>query len=251
MNFTQTKVVVFDLDDTLTESKQEIDMAMSLLFIELLKIKKVAIISGGGFEQLKKQVVDKLDCDQKIFKNLYIFPTSGAMMYSFDEKWSKVYENPFNEEEKTKIKDSFDKMYAEIDFLPKDIYGERLEDRNTQFTFSALGQQAPIDLKKEWDKNMEKRKMIKACLDKYLPEFEVKIGGSTSIDINKKSIDKGYAINKIEELLNFKKEELLFIGDAIFEGGNDYSIVRTEIPYIKVKDHNETKEIIKNIINIK
>ncbi len=249
MNFTKYKIIVFDLDDTLAISKQFLDENMSSLLSELLKIKKVAIISGAGFNQINDQVISKLHFDENIFKNLYLFPTSGGMMYSFNKDWTKVYENILNDEEKMKIKQAFENMYQEIDFLPKITYGEALEDRNTQYTFSALGQKAPIDLKKEWDSDMVKRIKIKECLDKYLPEFEVKIGGTTSIDINKKSIDKGYAIGRIEELLNLKKEEILFIGDAIFQGGNDYSVVKTSVSYIKVDNLDHTKDIIKNIIN--
>nr|MCU0680628.1 HAD-IIB family hydrolase [Planctomycetota bacterium] len=113
----------------------------------------------------------------------------------------------------------------------------------------ALGQDAPVSLKKDWDADATKRIELKKHLDKYLPEFTVEIGGSTSIDITQKNIDKAYAIEKICEYLNIKADEILFIGDAIFEGGNDYSIIKTPVPYIDVDDYNETKDIIRKIIN--
>ena len=94
-------------------------------------------------------------------------------------------------------------------------------------------------------------KILKQHLDKYLSEFAVEIGGSTSLDITQKSIDKAYAIEKICEYLNLKIEDILFIGDAIFEGGNDYSVVRTGVDNINVGNHNETKIIIRDIINSK
>ncbi|MFZ2205163.1 MAG: HAD-IIB family hydrolase [Minisyncoccia bacterium] len=249
MDFRNKKVIVFDLDGTLAESKQGLDQEMIDLLNELLGIKKVAIITGGGFPQLQKQVISHLTSDIEKLKNLYIFPTKGAMMYSFDGKdWNKIYEHQLAEQDKGKILDAFNQMYKEVDFLPKETFGQTLEDRGTQFTFSALGQEAPVELKKVWDIDVSKRKEIKKVLDKYLPDFSVEIGGMTSVDVTEKMIDKGFALEKICEYLNIKIDEVLFIGDAIFEGGNDYSVIKTRVPNINVYNVDETKNIIKEIM---
>jgi HAD superfamily hydrolase (TIGR01484 family) len=250
MNYKKKKIIVFDLDGTLAESKQSLDEETSDLLYQLLAIKKVAIITGGGFPQLQKQVIDKITFDSNRFKNLYIFPTKGAMMYNFDGKdWQKIYEKLLTKEDKEKIKSAFDKVYKEVDFLPEKYFGNILEDRDSEFTFSALGQDAPVELKKHWDPDASKRKELKNHLDKYLSGFSVEIGGSTSIDITQKSINKAYAIEKICEYLDIKIDEVLFIGDAIFEGGNDYSVIKTSVENIDVDNYNETKDIIKDIIN--
>ena len=65
------------------------------------------------------------------------------------------------------------------------VWGEVIEDRGSQITFSALGQQAPLDEKKQWDPDFTKRKRMKAMLDKLIPEFSVRLGGSTSVDVTK------------------------------------------------------------------
>ena len=250
MDFKNKKIIVFDLDGTLAESKQGLDEEMSNLLSQLLHIKKVAIITGGGFPQLQKQVIGNIIFDAEKFKNLYIFPTKGAMMYSFDgREWVKKYEKTLTEENKKNIREAFDKVYKEVDFLPKEHFGEVLEDRGSQITFSALGQDAPFELKKHWDEDASKRIELKKHLDKYLPEFAVEIGGSTSIDITQKNIDKAYAIEKICEYLDIKGNEILFIGDAIFKGGNDYSVIKTSVSLIDVDNYNETKDIIRKIIN--
>jgi len=250
MDFTTKKIIVFDLDGTLAESKQSLDPEMSDLLGKLLSVKLVAIITGGGFPQLQEQVVSELNIDNEKLKKLHLFPTKGAMMYNFDGyKWNLIYEKPLTQEDKDKITTAFNKVYTEIDLLPKEHYGDLLEDRGSQFTFSAIGQKAPVEIKRYWDENATKRLEIKKHLDQYLPEFAVEIGGSTSIDITQKSVDKAYAIEKICEYYNLSKEEILFIGDAIFEGGNDYSIVKTSVSYINVSNYNETKDIIRKIIN--
>lgn len=250
MDYKKKKIIVFDLDGTLAESKQSLDVEMSSLLDKLLGTKKVAIITGGGFPQLKKQVIEKLSSATDRFTNLYLFPTKGAVMYDFNgTNWQKIYEKPLTDEDKKKIIDAFDKIYGEVDFLPKEHYGKILEDRNSEFTFSALGQDAPVELKKYWDMDNSKRLELKRILDKYLPEFAVEVGGSTSIDITQKSIDKAYAIEKISEYLNINKDDILFIGDTIFEGGNDYSVIKTAVENIDVNDYNETKNIIRDIID--
>jgi hypothetical protein len=112
-----------------------------------------------------------------------------------------------------------------------------------------LGQDAPVELKRVWDPDASKRKILKEHLDKYLPDFAVEIGGTTSLDITQKNIDKAYAIEQICIYLNMKIDDILFIGDAIFEGGNDYSVIKTKVDNIDVDNYNETKKIIRDIID--
>ena len=135
------------------------------------------------------------------------------------------------------------------DLLPKETYGEVLEDRTTQMTFSALGQKAPIDKKEAWDPDMKKRIAIRNILEPMLPEFSVRIGGATSIDITRKGIDKAYAIGKIRTYLKLSLGDLGFVGDAIFPGGNDYAAVQAGVDSVKVANVEETKNIIKYLLN--
>jgi hypothetical protein len=69
------------------------------------------------------------------------------------------------------------------------VWGEPIEDRGSQITFSALGQQAPLEEKKRWDPDFTKRKKIKAVLENLIPEFSVHLGGTTSVDVTKPGID--------------------------------------------------------------
>lgn len=244
------KIVVFDLDGTLAESRSSLDSEMAILFCELLSRKKVAIISGGGFPQFEKQVLNLLSHKNCNFDNLYIFPTKGGSMFQHKNgEWEKIYEEKLSDEEKKKIKDAFEKVLKVAYFIPTESYGEKLEDRDSQFTFSALGHDAPFDLKQKWDPDASKRMMLKKALDQYLGDFDVGIGGSTSIDVTKKNIDKAYAINKIMEYLNIKKEEIVFVGDSLFPGGNDYPVIKTGVLTIPVKSVSETKNIVRSFLS--
>src|SRR5690606_27985880 len=103
---------------------------------------------------------------------------------------------------------------ADLDI--KKIWGDQIEDRGSQITFSALGQDAPFEEKKGWDDDFAKRKKIVEHLKKPLKEFSIVMGGTTSIDITKPGIDKAYGIQKLKEVLGFDILEILFIGDALF-----------------------------------
>jgi phosphomannomutase len=245
------KVIVFDLDGTLTESKKSLDSETADLLSQLLYVTKVGIVSGGGFKQLKTQVIDELVFNTEKFKNFFIFPTKGAQMYTFTgTDWAQKYKRDLSFDAKEKIRAAFEQIYTsnQFAFLPKEHFGDVLEDRDSQFTFSALGQDAPVELKKVWDPDAAKRQELRRLLKVYLPEFEVEIGGATSIDITEKGIDKAFALEQLCTLEHFTIAEILYIGDALFVGGNDYAVVKTGVDTIAVKDYNETKEIIKKII---
>jgi hypothetical protein len=241
------KLVVFDLDGTLAESKAALDPEMSGLLHDLLGIVKVAVISGGDWPQFEKQVVSKLPHDQRL-ANLSLLPTCGTKFYQYSGDWKKLYEEDFTADERQKIISSLEKAIAVEGFEAEKLWGEQIEDRGSQITFSALGQQAPLEEKDKWDPDYTKRKRIKAILDTFIPEFSVRIGGSTSIDVTKPGIDKAYGIGKLRELLHVSLKEMIYIGDALFVGGNDYPAERAGVDSIPVKGADETKRVIQAII---
>jgi HAD superfamily hydrolase (TIGR01484 family) len=241
------KLIVFDLDGTLAESKSALDPEMSGLLHDLLGIVKVAVISGGDWPQFEKQVVSKLPHDKRLL-NLSILATCGTKFYQYSGAWKKLYEEDFTPEEREKIPGSLKKAIGIADFKIEKLWGKQIEDRGSQITFSALGQQAPLEEKEKWDPDYAKRKRIKAILDTSIPEFSVRIGGSTSIDITKPGIDKAYGIGKLRDLLHVSLQEMIYIGDALFVGGNDYPAERAGVDSIPVKGPDETKRVIQAII---
>lgn len=241
------KLIIFDLDGTLAKSKAPIDEEMADLLKNLLDVNHVSIISGGDWPQFQKQVLDNLP-KEALLNKLKILPTSGTKFYEYKKDWEELYEENFKEEEKKKILDSLEKAIKEADLDIKKTWGEQIEDRGSQITFSALGQEAPLKEKKGWDPDFEKRKKIVKRLEKPLKEFSIGMGGTTSIDIVKPGIDKAYGIHKLEKILKYSISEMLFIGDALFKGGNDYPARRTGVDCIQVRDAEETKRIIETII---
>lgn len=242
------RLLVFDLDGTLAESKCPISSEMDKTLSDALNHFSIAIISGGAYPQFEKQFLGNLHLTQEKLQKLFLFPTCATSFYKFNRVWEKIYSEELTKEEREKIIDSFHKMFKDVDYTPFTGHGEVIEDRLTQITFSALGQQAPVALKKDWDPAHTKRLAMIEILKKYIPEFEIRTGGSTSIDVTKKGIDKAYGIYQIEKLLSFKLEEMLFIGDALFEGGNDFPVRKTGVDCVQVANPKETLSMIKTLI---
>jgi phosphomannomutase len=241
------KLIVFDLDGTIAESKSSLDDEMSALLRDLLGIVKVAIISGGNWPQFEKQLVSTFPRDANL-KNLSLLPTCGTKFYKYNSTWEKLYSEDFTDGEKGKIISSLQKAIGLSDFNAANVSGELIEDRGSQITFSALGQQAPLEEKKKWDPDFAKRRQMKVFLDQSIPEFSVRLGGTTSVDVTKKGIDKAYGIKKLRDILGVGINEMIFIGDALFPGGNDYPAKEAGVVSIQVRDPNETKRVIEAII---
>jgi phosphomannomutase len=241
------KLIVFDLDGTLAESKSALDTEMAALLHDLLGIVKVAVISGGDWPQFEKQLLFNLPRDDRLL-NLSLLPTSGTKFFKYSGDWKKLYSEDLTTDEKEKIISSLRKAVGEAGFQAEKVWGEVIEDRGTQITFSALGQQAPLEEKDKWDPDFAKRKKIKAVLDSLIPEFSVRMGGATSIDVTKPGIDKAYGIRKLRDLLGISVAEMIFIGDALFVGGNDYPAEEAGVVSIPVRGPNETKPVTEAII---
>ena len=241
------KLIVFDLDGTLAVSKAALDAEMAGLLGRLLSVVKVAVISGGGWPQFEAQVLEKMANDPHL-GNLSLLPTCGTKFYQYDTDWKLLYAENFTAAEKHKIISSLQQVTDHAGHRPKETWGEIIEDRDSQITFSALGQQAPIEAKEKWDPDFAKRQRMKAVLDQMIPEFSVRLGGTTSIDITKPGIDKAYGIRKLRDTLGIAIPEMIFIGDALFPGGNDYPAKEAGVLCIQVRDVEETKRVTEAIL---
>jgi phosphomannomutase len=241
------RLIVFDLDGTLAESKSTIDAEMAKLLTDLLRVAKVAIISGGDLPQFQSQLLAHLPQENEI-ENLSLLPTCGTKFFQYKDGWHKLYSEDLTAEQRARIISALEKAVAASGFQAPKTWGEMIEDRGSQITYSALGQQAPLEEKKTWDPDFEKRKKIKALLDTSLADFSVRLGGSTSIDVTLPGIDKAYGIRKLRDILGIAIDEMLYVGDALFPGGNDYPAREAGALCIEVRDPHETKRVIEAAI---
>jgi phosphomannomutase len=241
-------LVAFDLDGTLAESKQALKDTMGEALADLLDVAHVAVISGGDWPQFKKQIVDQLP-ERANLSKLWLMPTTGTKLYTFTTgDWQPVYAELFRDDEKKTILEAFDASLEATGFKPEKTWGKRIEDRGSQITFSALGQEAPVAEKEHWDPDFAKRKVIQADLRTRLPDLSINMGGATSIDITQKGVDKAYGLKRLRAASNIPLEQMMFIGDAIFPGGNDYPAKQLGLKTVRVKDPNGTLAAIAGIV---
>jgi HAD superfamily hydrolase (TIGR01484 family) len=241
-------LIAFDLDGTLALSKQPLDDEMAALLAGLTRVAKVAIISGGDWPQFEKQVVSRMPADADL-ANFIIQPTTGTKLYRFEGgEWVRVYADLFSAEESARIRESLQKAVEQAGYAHEQTWGEQIEDRGSQITFSALGQQAPLEAKDKWDPDHARRKQIQALLQPMLPGLSINIGGSTSIDITREGIDKAYGLKRLSETVGVALDDILFLGDAIFPGGNDYPAKTLGLDTVRVRDVAETKAVVSGLI---
>lgn len=254
------KVIAFDLDGTLAESKSPLEDRMGELLRQLLTKFHVCVISGGKLGQFEKQLLSNLKADPMQLEQLHLMPTCGTQYYTYsiaDEKWDQVYAENFTDAEKKKIRESLEKGVKALGYEEPKVYGDTIEDRGSQLTFSALGQDIVDELgmegvekKEAWDPSGDKKLKLRDYVAELIPEFEVRTGGATSIDVTKPGIDKAYGMRKLMDLLDVSKEEILFMGDRLKEGGNDYPVKAMGIDSLEVSHWEDTALAVEAIVHV-
>lgn len=245
-----TRLVAFDLDDTLAQSKSAIDADMGRALTDLLAARPVCVISGGRFEQFREQLIDNLPAEADL-GNLHIMPTCGTRYLRYtDGEWREKYAHDLSPELKNAAMESLERHAKELGYWEPDevVSGDRIEDRGSQITFSALGQRAGVAEKKAWDPSGHKRLELRAAVAQDVPELEVRAGGSTSIDITARGIDKAYGMRELAEQTGIPLDSMLFIGDRLDPDGNDYPVAELGVPCLPVEGPGDTIELIHGLV---
>ncbi|MFT4126332.1 MAG: HAD-IIB family hydrolase [Gordonia sp. (in: high G+C Gram-positive bacteria)] len=236
------RLVMFDLDDTLAPSKSPLDDAMVAVLRRLLQRSLVTIISGGRYEQFRTQVLDRIgDVDE--VAGLHLMPTCGTQYVRWNgADWETVYAEDLTDDEKARTLATLESGAKELGLWESRTWGPILEDRGSQITFSALGQSAPVNAKKAWDPDGTKKARLRDHAAARLPDLEVRSGGSTSIDVTRKGIDKAYGARKLLDILDLDRADVLFFGDRLDEGGNDRPVLDLGITSIAVDGWEDTHD---------
>jgi HAD superfamily hydrolase (TIGR01484 family) len=256
-SYRSKELIVFDLDGTLTPSKAPMRKDMAAVLARLLEKKLVAVIGGGSYQQFRDQFVREANFPRALLRRLFLFPVCSTMSYRYEHEWKKVYAKTFSPRQKKKILSAFREAFHKAGYHhPKKTYGKIIEDRGSQITFSAVGQDVVamlgvrrgVAIKEAWRDKSDVRPQLMAVLRKLLPGFTVRSGGLTSIDVTKHGIDKAYGVRQIRKHLHVPIKRMLFIGDALYPGGNDYAAKKTGIDCLRVDGPEDTKRIIREIL---
>jgi len=244
------RLVAFDLDETLAPSKSPLPAPMAAALRALLDVVPVCVISGGRFSQFHDQVLAHLGATGGQLSRLHLMPTCGTRYYvhapaapsdgAGSDGWRLVYANDFTP---AQVDRGFAVVEAEarrLGLWEERTWGAILENRGSQITFSALGQEAPLDAKKAWDPTGEKKGRLRDAVAARLPELEVRSGGSTSVDITPKGVDKAYGMTHLAEQTGIPLSDMLFVGDRLDAEGNDHPVKALGVPCRAVTGWEDT-----------
>lgn len=261
------QVLAFDIDQTLNIAKTPIPLEIADLLVRCLKFFQICPISGQKFEQFLIQIVEPLTAAGVTagqLRNLHLFVAQGTQYYRLKpsvsdsalakpDSWEQVYNYPLPEADVVKITTILEKAARDLGYWEEDQLApgdEIIENRLSQVTFSALGQQAGTEVKYAWDPDCKKRQAIVAKCQVELPDFLFEIGGTTSINVAAPGMNKEFGMKHLLEELNVDKNAVLYFGDMTAPGGNDYPVVQMGIDTITVRSHEDTGYALRGILGL-
>lgn len=230
------KHVFFDLDKTLTVSRTPLSPAHQELFDKLCEKKDVVVVTGGSAEQIREQITPRFD------GRYYILAQSGN--HAIDKSGKELWKEKLSKEQVETITAFIEPLRTQ------DFPGSPLEteNRGAQMTASVIGFHTPVEEKYAFDPDDKKRqaalanhpKEVKWLLAKGIA---VEPAGTTSFNFILAGKHKGFNITRFIKRLDWKSEDCLYVGDALFKGGNDESVIGV-IPTQAVKGPDDTFDFI-------
>lgn len=236
------KLLIFDVDGTVCDSCQEMDHFMMMCLGELKQT--LVFISGTDRDELQRMVSVPLGPNYH-----YVFGSSGGTLdFAWDGTRKKMLDISLTKTEKKAIIKTLKKLCVNEKLIP--ITKDQILDRGSQITLSILGRSAPSDKKAAYDRSGKKRKnLIKKLQPLIGQDYDIKAGGTTSIDITKEGINKATALLNFLRVSGFKNKDAIYFGDQLQKGGNDCIVKETGIECIQVRDPQDTLRKLREMFN--
>ena len=197
---------IFDVDGTLTPSRQKIDPDFLIFFNSFALANEVYLVTGSDRDKTIEQITHLLYCNCK-----RVYNCAGNDVYEGD---LSVYRNDW-----TLPTDAAQHLLEELETSRFPVRtGTHIEERPGCINFSILGRganQTERLVYSDWDSIKEERKGIAERFNDKFPELYALVGGVTGVDISTKGSDKGQIIRDLPD------GDLVFFGDRMEEGGND------------------------------
>ena len=234
----------FDLDNTLTPSKSPIEEAHVPTLKQLAQRADVIVVSGHGEADIRSHLTEALHgC-------FYTLGQNGNRAVTYDGK--VLWNNSLTQGQREATLAFIAKARALLNYVVRDE-NDIIEDRDSQIAFSLIGHHEDKAKKDSFDPRHEIRfKLLRDLAPDVealkIANVEVRIGGTTNLDFFEYGKNKGYNVNLFIEKMGWRKEDCIYIGDALFPGGNDETVVGV-IETHAVKDHRETYEYLSNVLS--
>ena len=223
---------LFDIDGTITESRQKIDPEFQEFMLDFVGSNKVAFVTGSDrrktVEQIGEELFNRVD---------YSFNCAGNERWRHGVLFHKTQWNPPDE-----LFDYLDGLLEKSKFDSKT--GRHIELRNGMVNFSIPGRNCNSDIRKEyiaWDKATDERMQLRDKIGYKFGNLDVFVGGDTGLDIYQKGKSKEQVIDFLKVV---ESEKTYYFGDQIFRGGNDYNIAMKCDHRYAVRSWRNTYEIL-------
>lgn len=235
---------VYDVDMTLAESDCMMDADFAEVFKKAMVGKQYFFCSGSALPKMKMQI------PEDILENAAgLFPVMGGELWKNGER---IYQRTFDWPEG--LREDLEEILANSKY--EERTGDHIQDRETMICFSTVGKAADMPARKRYeaweDVHNERQEFAKILRAKY-PQLNFVIGGKTSIDISEKGNDKGQVLAALRQYYN-TETPITFIGDRMWEGGNDYPLMLkleaetkslgTANRCVQVKDPKDTMRVL-------
>lgn len=235
------KHIFFDLDNTLTPSKSLIENRHLPTLKALCKRADVIVVSGHGENDIRKHLTKEL------YGAYHILGQNGNFAETKDGRI--LWNRSLSQKEKDVIYQFVDKAKRHLGISVRDE-NDTVEDRDSQVAYSLIGHHEDKAKKDAFDPKHEKRLGLLRDLAEDIEALkeagiEVRSGGTTVLDFFRLGKNKGFNVGEFTQTMGWKKDECLYVGDALFPGGNDETVIGI-IPTRVVENHNETFRFIEN-----
>ncbi len=235
----------FDLDNTLTRSRTHIAPEDAPILKALSARADVIVVSGGQRTQINAQL------DPELAGGYFVLGQNGNE--AVHKNGTTLWMNKPSTDQKEAILSLIEKMKTKLALIVQNA-DDLVEDRGCSIAYSTIGHHEEVSKKEQYDPDHSKRL---ALIDFFADDvrtlrdthgIEVRTGGTTCLDFFLAGRNKGSNITTLLTTLSWQADDCLYIGDALFEGGNDFTVVGV-IPTQSVHDYHETYAFLATILH--
>lgn len=239
----------FDLDDTLGPSQRQVPAPVRAELALLCARRHVCVVSGATPAQFRECLLDLAPLDRH-GTHLYALASYGAQRGTRrDGRWVFEIRRSLTAQQRRDAMLAIRTEAIRLGLWVSDdeVVGVRMDDRETQITFSALGRDATRVRKAAWDPDGRRRLALVDAVSSQLVDCVVRLGGETSIDVLPTGADKGTAVAELLADLGARPARCLFVGDRLYPSGNDYPVAESGIDCVSVRTWHDTLELLRSL----
>ena len=207
-------IFVADVDGTLTPARLPMTSEFAQFFRKFVVHNVFYVVTGSDYaktcEQIPQDILNSLAGVYTALGN--VLYKKGKLVYSRDVQIS-------------------DELLSDLEYFrsttlyPGKLYENYIENRHGMLNFSVLGRNCPYSAREKyyaWDQIHHERAKIVSILSKKYSDYDFAVGGNISIDV----VKLGYGKNQVADQLHrqYPTDDIIFFGDRICEGGNDYPL---------------------------